>query len=259
MQNRDLKALKDAKLKAAEIYNELHDLEKATDVPDYELDRPSRKMEDSEASYGITFNQTAVYQRMIGERPDGLKGMVIHYLASRPHDGAQDAISGLVGNWAYITVDHDGKIYLPSNFSFLSWGYHTGKVKEKFQGSKYTLGVEVVNPGRLELQEDGYCYPWYNQKMNPNGDRWHKNNCRYAERSHNVQPGWYLPFTNKQEEALVNLALYLDNKFEEFSLDCVWGHDEICDPTGRKSDPGGALSVTMPELREHLKAIKAKL
>ena len=72
----------------------------------------------------------------------------------------------------------------------------------------------------------------------------------------NMVAGYYQAFTSEQEKALVDLCLYLDSTYESFSLDNVLGHDEVA--PGRKNDPGGSLSMTMPEFRQFLKAEKIK-
>jgi N-acetyl-anhydromuramyl-L-alanine amidase AmpD len=69
-------------------------------------------------------------------------------------------------------------------------------------------------------------------------------------------PGNYHKFTREQEESLVQLLLYLKNEAPDiFSFDRVIGHDEAMQSVGKygnKNDPGGALSMTMPQLRANL-------
>ena len=71
------------------------------------------------------------------------------------------------------------------------------------------------------------------------------------------EKGTYQKYTAAQEEALFRLLRWLkSNNPEVFSNDLVLGHDEVSGPKGighwRKNDPGGALSMTMDELRGKL-------
>ncbi len=52
---------------------------------------------------------------------------------------------------------------------------------------------------------------------------------------------------------MVNFCLWQLKVNPEFKVDWIMGHDEVAIPLGRKSDPGGCLSVTMPEFREIIK------
>lgn len=218
-----------------------------------EEDRPSQGEEEDLFVYRPpVLIKTNIKQRVIGTRPHGLQGMIVHWNAGRPRKDNKDAIWCLDSKWGFISQDHDGKFYLPKDFEWDKWGYHTGKIKKGYLSSEYLLGVEVINPGTLNPKGD-YLYPWYNKSKSENDDRWHKDECIYVQAKDNIIAGWYLPYTNDQERELINLAIFLKLTFKEFSFDKIWGHDEIAYPHGRKTDPGGALSMTMPEFRAKIK------
>ncbi len=72
-----------------------------------------------------------------------------------------------------------------------------------------------------------------------------------------MQEGWYHKYTAAQEESIIKTLLWYKwaDPTDRFSFDKVLGHDEACEQAGqpgRKNDPGGALSMTMPEFRELL-------
>lgn len=74
----------------------------------------------------------------------------------------------------------------------------------------------------------------------------------------NIAKGTYEKYTEKQEQALIELVLWLKkNNPSVFNLDYVLGHDEVAGPSGigrwRKTDPGGSLSMTMDKFRTLLK------
>ena len=66
----------------------------------------------------------------------------------------------------------------------------------------------------------------------------------------NQKRGFYHVYTALQEKTLVDTLFWLkDQSPEVFSFNYVLGHDEVS--PNRKSDPGAALSRTMPEFREY--------
>jgi hypothetical protein len=71
--------------------------------------------------------------------------------------------------------------------------------------------------------------------------------------------GRYEAYTAIQEQKLIKLCLwYKEMEPKIFSFDNVLGHDECTQLAGqgsRKNDPGGSLSMTMPEFRALLKKL----
>ena len=70
----------------------------------------------------------------------------------------------------------------------------------------------------------------------------------------NQKGGAYHVYTDAQEAALFDLLVWLKlNGSDVFDTSLVLGHDEVS--PGRKIDPGGSLSMTMPALRERLRTM----
>ena len=95
-------------------------------------------------------------------------------------------------------------------------------------------------------------------RQSVNGEWYRAGEVRRVPAEGNIKAGIYLPYSFEQFEALTNLCLYLDRTFPSFSLDRVFGHDEVA--PGRKNDPGGALAnpaqlMTMAEFRGYLKSL----
>lgn len=141
----------------------------------------------------------------------------------------------------YFAIDRDGNI--GQNFSLDRWGYHAGKSKWPILGtgvSKQLVGIEVCCPGTLDHNGEA----WF-------GVRYGSEDYRRVKSSGNVRAGVYHRFTQHQERALERLLIWLKtNNPSVFQLDLVLGHDEVS--PGRKNDPGGSLSCTMPEFRRKL-------
>jgi hypothetical protein len=256
-----------------------------------EPDRPSRPVLGDYAPPEF-IRLSDISHRVIGRRPRGLEGAIVHYDAYRirragngPEDPERRTVdmmrSGQQNGFHYAEISRAGKIYLCKNFDWLEWGYHAGESKCPLTGregvSQFYVGFEMNNPGILyeaqEDQEDGVFCPWYNSRLTERGrvildgrgrchrvsanDEWYRRDeVRYAQ-GDNITPGWYLPYSYDQFEALVNAMGYLLGEFPNtFSLDKVFGHDEVS--PRRKQDPGGALAhpgqlMPMREFRAYLK------
>jgi N-acetyl-anhydromuramyl-L-alanine amidase AmpD len=178
------------------------------------------------------------------------EGAVVHFTAGR--HGLSALSAGLKSNYCYFLIDRDGAIY--QNFDLNRWGSHAGESRHPIDQknyplgvSRYFVGIEITSAGRLVRTEDGY-QSWFKSIIRSEDVR-----CVDAD-YHNIQKGCYEKFTDAQENSLEQLIFWLyRNNPDVFSLDQIWGHDEVCYPKGRKNDPGAALSRSMPEYREYLK------
>jgi hypothetical protein len=253
-----------------------------------EEDRPSRRelgdwvgdfLTPADDPKFVTLSQ--VKQVFRGRRPKGIEGAIVHWDASRtrpvkgPDDlewGARNTLQyGASQGHAYATIARSGTIYLPGNMDWQAWGYHAGPSKcpvTKREGvSQFYVGFEINCPGWLYPTPDPDLYiPWFNAVTTPKGEivlnskkqatvrnaagvTYRRKELRFATtRTGNIAPGPYVPFTDAQQVALVNVLLWLKRTYPlTFRLDCVFGHDEVS--PGRKVDPGaslGALSGTGP-------------
>ncbi|MEM1293732.1 MAG: N-acetylmuramoyl-L-alanine amidase [Verrucomicrobiota bacterium] len=174
------------------------------------------------------------------------EGAIVHFTAGALNGDNATRYGVNQGSYCYYVIGPDGTVY--QNFPLNRWGYHAGKSSWPSLGSGVStklVGIEVVNAGRVTKQSDGTFKPWFNLKLN-------EDDVRYASARQNVKKGWYHKYTDAQETALVELLQWLKtNAPDIFSFENVLGHDEVA--PSRKDDPGGALSITMPEFRRYLK------
>lgn len=175
------------------------------------------------------------------------RGLVVHYTSGRSLNGAIDAYNSLSwmasqGLGCYV-MDKDGKIYRSVHQDQDQVAYHAGK--SEWQGEKslsyQLMGMEICCAGLLDTD----LKTWFGVQMP-------QELTRTVENYHNIRAGVYHRFTLEQEESLTNFILYQAAINPEFNLDWVLGHDEIAVPAGRKTDPGGSLSMSMPEFRQLL-------
>lgn len=179
------------------------------------------------------------------------EGAVVHFTAGRSRD-EQDAVQmtkmAEQRGHCYFVIGPTGKVY--QSFPLSEWGFHAGP--SEFGGlngiSQYLVGIEVCSAGKLSEAKDGLI-SWYSERVP-------REVSRFVDAKDSAGAGWYHKFTDAQEASLIELILWLKgNATDIFSLDYVVGHSEVASPRGRKSDPGGSLSVSMPELRSKLKNI----
>lgn len=176
------------------------------------------------------------------------RGLIVHFHAGH-RDGRNNSLStlqlGKKNGYKYICIEEDGVIHFPKSDktktglpSFYGNGYHCGTVHHQNH-----VGVEVICSGKLNFFS-GIFKTWF-KKIIPMKE------VRKVKAKDNVKAGYYHTFTTEQEKELVNLCLYLKDNYDSFSFDNVLGHDEVAPES--KNDPGGSLSMTMPEFRAFLK------
>lgn len=173
------------------------------------------------------------------------EGLVVHFTAG--NDNAEGTCDYLRSKgYPCLVVAKDGKIL--QGFPCSEGGAHSGTYHHNTH-----VGVEIVNGGKLTPNADGSGTTWFDKHIP-------KENCRDFSGDKKTQvAGRYEKYTEAQEKQLIKLCLwYKENNPDVFSFDRVIGHDEACAETGnygRKNDPSGALSMTMPAFRKHLKAL----
>lgn len=177
-------------------------------------------------------------------------GAVIHFTSGRFENDMEDAIN--TGIWmakegyGSFIITRTGKVIQSAPLD--KWCYHAGESYNEELGkslSSKLVGIEIQSAGLLDKIKDDF-YPWWDRK-NPIP----KENVRYDALA--VVPGYYHKYTTQQEKALLDLLCWLkSNNPDVFSFNHVLGHDEIAIPKGRKSDPGGCLSMPMSAYRNFL-------
>lgn len=186
---------------------------------------------------------------------DGLpKSLIVHFAVNSdgtPNDPATWGTGvvnyGISMGYSYLYIDRDGELWQAAPIN--QWGNHAGaSAYAGFNGevSDEALGVEMAGYGRLTKKGNDFfsCY----------GNKIPANEVRYFDGSKTQIPGYYHKFTEAQEATLKRLCLWLkDNDPDNFQLAYVLGHDEVATPHGRKNDPGGSLSCSMPDFRAKLR------
>ncbi len=211
-----------------------------------EPDRPSPSEEGKKALWYPLADTSGPAMKAQGTYAKGYpEGAVVHFTAGRDDsesDAKGSADWGVSQGYAFFVIGPTGKVYqrIPLN----KWGHHAGTSSWPGLGtslSKKLVGIEVACAGKLDSNRKS----WF-------GKTYQADDCRIVSSKENIQAGTYKKFTAAQEKALVDLLSWLHkNNPEVFKIENVLGHDSIA-PT-RKNDPGGSLSMTIPELQKRLK------
>lgn len=189
------------------------------------------------------------------------QGAVVHYTAGR--DGAENTIKGGIKNgYAYWCIERDGDIFAAHDAD--KWGWHCGesrwaKFAKKLVGScnDDLIGIEMNAAGTVTPAGNGTYKTYFGTFLSGTEVR-HVATVPKGQEQYPA-PGYYHVYTKEQEETLIKTLLWLKaQRPNVFDFDFVLGHDEVSGLKGlgrwRKTDPGGALSVPMPQFRELLKA-----
>lgn len=172
-----------------------------------------------------------------------IKKMAREYALRTAKGGAKDG-------YVFLVMDVLGNVY--QSLDMTKHGSHAGK--SHWQGVGYSVskrftGVEILNPGKLKLKSGKYM-TWFGLEIPKENVRHIKTNTA------NQEAGYYCQYTAEQEVALEKLVNQLCemspniNGRKVFKMSNVVGHDEVS--PGRKSDPGGSLSISMPEFRKKI-------
>lgn len=164
------------------------------------------------------------------------EGAIVHFTAGA---SIESSLSHLAEQgYPCLGIGRNGQVYQAHPLD--KGGPHCGTIHHR----KF-VGIEVASAGSVKQNANGSYSTWWGKILSPDL-------IRVSGKEDNIQPGNYEKFTQAQEKSLEELILWLKaNNPSVFSLDNIFGHDEVAPQ--HKCDPGGALSMSMPKYREHIK------
>lgn len=169
------------------------------------------------------------------ELPDTI---IIHFTGGR---SAKSSANWLCNDQAkasaHVVIGMEGEVYQLVSFDTIAW--HAGKSswEDRSGLNKYSIGIELDNPGRLEKRESGY-FTWFGTKVPE------ENVVKAVHRNETEATYWH-SFTEQQISACEDLCRLL---IENYPVTTILGHEEIS--PGRKVDPGPAYPLD--KLRDRL-------
>lgn len=185
----------------------------------------------------ISFKNRGNYKTSSGK----FKGLTVHYTVSGRSPASAKSVLKYLSSQGYMcmVMDENGHIHIPKGFDVMKhWGYHSGVSKWKGRSSVSDIfaGMEICCWGR-----------------NPPSSVPASEIRTVTTAQGYVVAGKYQKYTLAQEKHLINFILWAKANNSEFDIAQVAGHDELRKEAGKlgdKQDPGGSLSMTMPQLRK---------
>lgn len=164
--------------------------------------------------------------------------IVIHYTAGGNLEGAVRTFQDeTVRASAHILIDKDGSVVQMAPFTHITWHAGDSAWLDRTALNNYSIGIEIVNAGRLEKNGAGYR-SWF-------GRTYSEDEVVEAVHRNETEPTFWERYTEEQIEAAFTLCKALTDKY---SIRHILGHEEIS-PV-RKSDPGPAFPLD--KLRERI-------
>lgn len=158
--------------------------------------------------------------------------LVMHYTAATT---AKSAISWfltpIAQASAHLVIDRDGTITQFAPFNIVTWHAGVSKWKGLSGLNQFSIGIELVNGGRLSRTGDKWTCP-VDRCVVPD------NEVIMATHKNETTPAAWHDYTSKQLEVAVEIAALM---VKTYGLKDVIGHDDIS-PI-RKSDPGPAFPM----------------
>jgi N-acetylmuramoyl-L-alanine amidase len=153
--------------------------------------------------------------------------LIIHYTAGLTLDSAVSwFLNPAAQASAHLVIGRDGLIVQMVAFNRRAWHAGTSKWGELEGLNKYSIGIELVNAGKLRKRADGKWIDW-SSNLIPDDE------VTLATHKHeHTEAGWH-EYTKEQIGAVLNAAgaLHSAYKFAD-----IRGHDDIS--PDRKVDPG---------------------
>jgi N-acetylmuramoyl-L-alanine amidase len=158
--------------------------------------------------------------------------LIMHYTAGTTLSGAVSWFQNPEAQAsAHLVIDRDGSIVQMVAFNRRAW--HAGKSKwGSLEGmNHYSIGIELVNAGKLRKNSSGQWVNWSN-KIIPATDvtvAKHKDETSEA--------GWH-EYPEAQIEAATKVSALLH---KTYNFTDILGHDDVS--PGRKFDPGPLFPI----------------
>jgi N-acetylmuramoyl-L-alanine amidase len=158
--------------------------------------------------------------------------LLMHYTAGTTAEGAiNHFLNPQAQASAHLVIDRDGTMTQMVDFNRVAW--HAGKSKweDLTALNPYSIGIELVNGGKLRRSGDGRWLTWANRVI-PDSE------VILATHKHETkETGWHV-YPEAQLDATIAVGVALRKAYA--FLD-VLGHDDVS--PGRKVDPGPAFPM----------------
>lgn len=177
--------------------------------------------------------------KQVSYRPTPNKGgrytpqyLVIHYTAATTAESSIDWFMHPVARAsAHLIIARDGTITQFAPFNIVTWHAGTSQWNGLMGLNKYSIGIELVNAGRLSKSGEK-CFCPVDRKTVKNDD------MIVAVHKNEQKESCWQEYTEAQLKAAVEIAAVM---VKTYNVKDILGHDDIA--PFRKSDPGPAFPM----------------
>ena len=164
--------------------------------------------------------------------------IVVHYTAGGTLEGAVRSLCDPTSKAsAHLVVDRDGAVVQLVELDTVAWHAGVSRHLSRSGLNKFSIGIEIVNAGRLNRTAAGEFLTWFGARVDP------KEALQLAHRNESA-PSWWHAYTEEQIESVFELTRKL---VAGLPIRHILGHEEIA--PGRKTDPGPAFPLDQMRAR----------
>jgi N-acetylmuramoyl-L-alanine amidase len=178
----------------------------------------------------IKFESTKKHGDKFGANlPDTI---ILHYTAARDLQSAQFTLSkSSTQASAHLIIGRTGDIVQLVDFDTVSWHAGRSEHKERKWLNRYSIGIEIDNPGWLKKSGNKYT-TWFAKEVDMDEvvELRHRN-------PETTQRYWHR-YTEQQVQIVEEIC---DLLVKEYKIKYILGHEEVS--PGRKQDPGPAFPL----------------
>ena len=175
------------------------------------------------------------------KRKDVVRGITLHHIMMGGFRKNVDFLTSKAsGVSAHYVLGRNAELVQTVNSSKKAW--HAGTSKCYIDGKVRTnlnncmIGIEIVNPGYVEKEDNGKFYYNCGGKITEwKGDEPQMATIVYP--SGEALSGYCIPYLQNQLNKLVALCKALVEKYPQITKENIVTHYQIATPIGRKNDP----------------------
>ncbi len=157
--------------------------------------------------------------------------IIIHFTAGPTAESAINTLTDPVYKAsAHLVIDYDGSITQLVSFDEIAWHAGVSSYGNRTGFNKYSIGIEIVNPGNLNKVGNEY-QAWY-------GTKYPEEKVLKAIHRNETKPRYWYIYSAEQIETVMLICKLLT---QTYSIKYILGHEEIA--PGRKIDPGPAFPL----------------
>jgi len=159
--------------------------------------------------------------------------IIIHYTGGSSAQSSVDSLCNPTSKAsAHLVIGMDGSVHQLVPFDTIAWHAGTSQYNGRTGFNRYSIGIELDNPGRLTKTEGSYI-SWFGRKYDA------ANVIKGIHRNETTESYWHA-FTEIQLLKTEEICRLL---MAEYNIKHILGHEEIS--PGRKSDPGPAFPLDL--------------